>query len=91
MTLDTDSRFADPDLAYRTLIEAHRGLSDGESAALNTRLVLILANQIGDLDVLKAAVALAKGRPADDGSGAPLPQPEPSDTVTFKARPQDGR
>jgi hypothetical protein len=60
MPLDTHSRFPDPDLAYRALIEAHRGLSDEESAALNTRLVLILANQIGDLAVLRQAIALAK-------------------------------
>ena len=91
MTLDTDSRFPDPDLAYRTLIEAHRGLSNEESARLNTRLVLILANQIGDLDVLKSAVALAKGESTNGGSGAPLPLPEPSDTVTLKARPRDGQ
>ena len=59
--LDTASRFPDPDHAYRLLIEAHRGLSDEESARLNTRLVLILANQIGDPDTLAEAVALAKG------------------------------
>jgi hypothetical protein len=60
MPLETDSRFPDPDRAYRALIEAHRGLSDEESAALNTRLVLILANHVGDQDVLEAAIALAK-------------------------------
>ncbi len=58
--LDTSSRFADPDRAYRTLIEAHRGLSDEDSALLDTRLVLILANHIGDQAVLEEAVALAK-------------------------------
>ena len=63
MPLDTDSRFPDPDLAYRALIEAHRGLSDEESAELNSRLVLILANQIGDLEVLRQAIALAKADP----------------------------
>lgn len=58
--LDTGkNRFADPDAAYRLLIEAHRGLSDEDSAALNARLVLILANQVGDLEVLKEAVKLA--------------------------------
>ena len=62
MPLQTDSRFPDPDYAYRALIEAHRGLSDEESAALNTRLVLILANHVGDQDVLEAAIALAKSR-----------------------------
>ena len=60
MPLDTDSRLPDPDLAYRALIEAHRGLSDEESAALNTRLVLILANHVGDQEVLSEAIALAK-------------------------------
>jgi hypothetical protein len=63
MPLDTDSRFPDPDLAYRALIEAHRGLSDEESAELNSRLVLILANQIGDIEVLRQAIALAKADP----------------------------
>ncbi len=63
MPLDTDSRVPDPDLAYRALIEAHRGLSDEESAELNSRLVLILANQIGDIEVLRQAIALAKADP----------------------------
>jgi hypothetical protein len=58
--LQTDSRLPDPDGAYRALIEAHRGLSDEDSAALNTRLVLILANHIGDPEVLAAAIVLAK-------------------------------
>lgn len=58
--LDTTSRFADPDVAYQVLIEAHRGLDAEASAALNARLVLILANQVGDLAVLKEAIALAK-------------------------------
>jgi uncharacterized radical SAM superfamily protein len=58
--LITESRFPDPDRAYRALIEAHRGLSDEESAALNSSLVLILANHIGDQSVLQEALALAK-------------------------------
>lgn len=60
MPLDTRSRLPDPDQAYRLLIEAHRGLSEEESAALNTRLVLILANHIGDAATLAEAIALAK-------------------------------
>jgi hypothetical protein len=36
------------------LIDAHRGLSDEQSALLNAKLILLLANQIGDLEVLKA-------------------------------------
>ena len=58
--LSTNSNFADPDAAYRLIVEAHRGLSDAESADLDAALVLILANHIGDLDVLREAVALAQ-------------------------------
>jgi hypothetical protein len=57
--LDTSSRFADPDAAFRALIEAHRGLGDLESAALNARLVLVLANHIGDHAVLAEAIQAA--------------------------------
>lgn len=58
--LKTETGFANPDAAYEMLVDAHRGLPDAESAAMNARLVLILANHIGDLRVLKEAVALAK-------------------------------
>ena len=58
--LDTKSRFADPDAAYRAIIEAHRGLTEAESADLNAALVLILANQVGDLKLLLEALALAR-------------------------------
>lgn len=59
----TTNRLADPDRAYRLLIDAHRGLTDAASAALNARLVLILANQIGDLAVLQQAINLARSEP----------------------------
>ena len=49
-----------PDDAFRAIVEAHRGLSDEQSADLDAALVLILANHIGDLDVLREAIALAK-------------------------------
>lgn len=58
--LQTDSRFPDPDSAYRLLIDAHRGLSEEQSAALNSALILILANHIGDSAVLAQAIELAK-------------------------------
>ena len=57
--LDTSRRFADPDSAYRALIDAHRGLSDEESAVLNTRMVLLLANHIGDPQIIAQAISLA--------------------------------
>jgi hypothetical protein len=58
--LITESRFDDPDAAYVALVEARRGLSETEAAALDARLVLILANHIGDTSVLMEAIALAK-------------------------------
>lgn len=51
---------ADPDGFYAELIAAHDGLSDDSSAALNARLVLILANHIGARDVLTQALTAAR-------------------------------
>jgi Protein of unknown function (DUF2783) len=65
MALSTQSNFADPDAAYRLIVEAHRGISDEQSASLDAALVLILANHVGDLDVLREAIALAKRRLVD--------------------------
>jgi predicted LPLAT superfamily acyltransferase len=58
----TAPRFNDHDAAFRAIVEAHRGLTAEESAALNARLVLLLANHIGDMDVLCEALAVAKPR-----------------------------
>ena len=58
--LVTASQFADPDAAYVALVEARRNLSEAQAAALDAWLVLILANHVGDLDVLRGAIALAK-------------------------------
>jgi hypothetical protein len=60
MLLSTQSNFADPDTAYRLIVEAHRGLDDVDSCLLDAALVLVLANHIGDPDVLRDAIALAK-------------------------------
>jgi hypothetical protein len=66
MTLDfgTDKLGADGDEFYAILVQAHEGLSFEDSAALNARLVLILANAIGDIEVLKKAIEAA--RPKSD-------------------------
>lgn len=66
MTLSTASNFANPDDAFRLVVEAHRGLADEQSAALDAALVLILANHIGDLAVLREALALAKRRVVEE-------------------------
>lgn len=50
----------DPDGFYAELIALHEGLSREDSEALNARLVLVLANHIGDREVLSAAFSAAK-------------------------------
>jgi hypothetical protein len=50
----------DPDGFYEELLEAHTGLSEAQSHALNARLVLLLANVVGDRKVLTRAFELAR-------------------------------
>ena len=58
--LITDPHLERPDDFYEALLGAHQGLSTEQSHDLNARLVLLLANHIGRLDVLKAALAAAR-------------------------------
>jgi len=60
MTLITDLHVDRPDDFYEALIDAHRDLSTDDSHALNARLVLLLANHIGSLDVLRQALQAAR-------------------------------
>jgi uncharacterized protein DUF2783 len=62
MGLSTSSNFAKPDDAFRAIVEAHRGLSEAQSADFNAALVLILANHVGDIEVLREAITLARRR-----------------------------
>ena len=62
MPLNTGPNIPDPDDFYAELIAAHDGLSDDESVALNARLILLLANHIGDRAVLSEALAEARQR-----------------------------
>lgn len=57
-----------PDDFYEALIDAHRELGTAESHALNARLVLLLANHIGSLPVLREALAAARASAAPAGS-----------------------
>ena len=57
--LNTSPNIARPDDFYAALLAAHEGLAKEESDALNARLVLILSNHIGDMQVLENALALA--------------------------------
>ena len=63
----TDPNLEHPDEFYEALLEAHRDLSDDDSRALNARLILLLANQIGDTEALNGALALARGDGKDWG------------------------
>lgn len=58
--LRTESAFANPDEFYDALIAAHRDLSEAQSAEVNAKLILLLANHIGDLDVIREALAAAR-------------------------------
>jgi len=53
------NRLADPDAFYQALLDTHAGLGLAQSHALNARLVLILANQVGDMALLQAALQAA--------------------------------
>jgi len=57
--LITEPNVADPDGFYAELLALHEGRSKAESDALNARLILVLANHIGDRAVLREAFAVA--------------------------------
>ena len=60
MALNRNPNLADPDAFYTALIDAHAGLTEAESQALNARLVLLLANHIGNPAVLREAIETAR-------------------------------
>ena len=62
----TELNIPDPDAFYEALLAANEGLSERESLAFALRLVLLLANQIGDQAVLMAALAAAKRPPSGE-------------------------
>lgn len=59
-TVTTTPNITDPDGFYAKLIDMHDGLSDDDSAALNARLILVLANHIGERSVLDEAMEIAQ-------------------------------
>lgn len=58
--LRTESGTADPDALYAALVDAHRDLDEAASARVNAKLVLLLANHVGDLAVVREAIAAAR-------------------------------
>ena len=65
-----EPNFQDADAFYECLLDAHQGLSPAQSALLNARLILVLANQIGDTALLQSFLDAAK-LPATDHAPAP--------------------
>ncbi len=71
MSLKTEPNLAEPgvryfrdytpgDDFYEALIDAHRDLSDEQSQMLNAKLILVLANQVGDISILREALKVAR-------------------------------
>lgn len=60
MSLTRNPNIPDPDGFYDELLKAHDGMSDEESNAYNARLILTLANHIGDRKILSQALEVAK-------------------------------
>jgi hypothetical protein len=66
---------ADPDGLYQLLVEAHRDLTADQSRLLNSKLVLLLANHIGDPEVIAAAVTAAREGVAEPHEPSPIADP----------------
>ncbi|HZY17588.1 MAG TPA: DUF2783 domain-containing protein [Ramlibacter sp.] len=69
--MKTTLHFQDADAFYEQLLDAHAGLSREQSDLLNARLVLLLANQIGDAGVLRECVEAAARLPENGGGRRP--------------------
>ena len=61
--MKTALNFQDADGFYELLLDAHMGLTQEQSQLLNARLILLLANQVGDAKVLKECVEAAREAP----------------------------
>lgn len=63
MKLNTEPNIERPDDFYEALIDLHRGLTEEQSRQTNARLILLLANHIGDVEVLSEAMKAAAEEP----------------------------
>ena len=61
MTIAPDRLSPNQDEFYNALMDAHAGLAEADSHALNARLVLMMANRIGDIGVLRELLETARG------------------------------
>lgn len=60
--LNTEPNLADGDAIYAALVKMTEGLDDAAAQKAMAKLVLLLANHIGDQDVLDEAMAIARGK-----------------------------
>ncbi|WLW64950.1 DUF2783 domain-containing protein [Achromobacter aegrifaciens] len=60
MMLITETNLVSPDDFYEALIETHRDLTNEQSQELNAALILLLANHLGDMEVLREALHQAR-------------------------------
>ena len=58
--LRTEPGTPDPDALYQMLVDAHRDLDEAASARVNAKLVLLLANHVGDIDLIAEAITAAR-------------------------------
>jgi hypothetical protein len=70
-----------PDDVYAMLIDMHRNLTEEQSHRANAKLILLLANHIGDPEVITEAIAIAREKPQPSpGEASPSPW-EPGGTA----------
>jgi Protein of unknown function (DUF2783) len=67
--MKTTLHFQDADGFYEQLLDAHAGLSPQDSELLNARLILLLANQVGNAQVLRECIEAARHWPGSQGDG----------------------
>ena len=60
MKLNLGPKIEDPDGFYNQLIRLHDGLSEAQSLELQSRMILLLANHIGDSEVLSEVMRIAR-------------------------------
>ena len=70
--LNIEPNLASPDEFYASLVNAHRDLTPAQSQRLNARLILLLANHVGDDALLRDALDRARAG-VDDASAETIP------------------
>ena len=69
-SMKTTLNLQDADGFYEQLLDAHQGLNRDQSELLNARLILLLANQVGDAEILRECVRAAARLPETAASPA---------------------